>query len=114
MGNVVIPAKGSAEHREHLLRLARHVVANLFSWTMPADGGVSYGFERSPGAWERTYLSREEILSIIDWKPVPDFDADGEWPEEASAYAWDLLVDLGRFMREECVLTDLASGTRTA
>lgn len=99
MSNLV-PVKGSAEHEEHLLRLACHIVGHLFTWTGAADGGVHYGYERND-EWVAAGLSREEILSLLDW-PRPD-DAE-EWPDEVREYAWSLLADVGAFLRERCDL----------
>ncbi len=94
-----IPDKGSPERDNHLHVLAEHVRANLYSWTMAADGGVNYGYKRD-GEWEKSYLSHEEILCIIEWRPLPEEGED--FPDAVRDYVWALLADVGAFIRERC------------
>ena len=85
----------------HLFILAQHVQASLYTWLLPADLGINYGYCRG-GKWEKTCTSVEEILCLIDY-PRPEEDED--FSEEAREYARGLWRDLGDFIRERLTLS---------
>jgi len=95
----------AARDREmDLLLLAEYARNQLYTWTMPADFGLEYGFERD-GKFHRTYMSDGEILqAVLEWRPSPNFDNGEDFPEEIRDYARGLWADLGAFMRNRCTL----------
>jgi hypothetical protein len=92
----------SSRDREADVRaVVRMILSGLFTWTMPADWGVDYGYVPDGRTPRRSYSSAEEVLHEVGI-PMPD-EEDPEhdsWPSEPlRAYAEGLWKEAGERLR---------------
>lgn len=84
------------DRRADLMKIADFVRQHLYSWAMPADLGITFGFVDGK-EWETCATSVEELFVWMEW----DYRFDQEDPE-VRRYLRELWTSVGEFIREQC------------